>query len=144
MLTFTKVSPTSKEWDLFIDLSVEYLIVNWPQVLEGDTPSTFKNRYRQETYNRFQIGGRGLFLALVDDQPAGIINAFIEKDVLNIAEFYLIEEKRRQSYGGQMKAFTEDWGRREGASQLMVEVDKDFTSANLFWSSFSDLDLDVL
>lgn len=145
-LNFEEMKPDHPKWEVFIAMIVDYIVENWPEVLEKKTIDEFKREYHQELIDRIQEGGRALFLACADNFDIGIINAYFTKEndevVINVAEFGVKKKARRRGYGSLMKKLLEQWGKSNGATKISIEVDKDQILANNFWSNFKDLSLD--
>jgi GNAT superfamily N-acetyltransferase len=53
-----------------------------------------------------------------------------------VAELYIVEKRQRQGLGKCFLDLLIQWGLDQGASALVVEVDRDLSQANLFWNSF--------
>ena len=139
------VYPNSPLWRLFLDMTYQYLTEGWPDRVKGMSENTFKAEYEQLLNQRFEQGGRGLFIYYKDDKAIGFSNAYISeehlKKVLNIVEFYVSPLYRKQGFATQMKDHLIQWGREQSASKLKIVTDKNQELSNRFWSSFGfDLD----
>ncbi|NGX30290.1 MAG: hypothetical protein K940chlam4_01136 [Candidatus Anoxychlamydiales bacterium] len=130
-----KVTLPSTDWEIFLDISVEYITKNWPRVLKGKTNKDFKKDYEKELVERIKEGDRALFLIQDDSSSIGIANVYLKDNILNIAEFFIYDDSRRKGFGSKAVALLIKWEKSKKATSLRVEVDKDLTLANLFWSS---------
>ncbi len=136
-----EVQKEDKDWDIFLDISVDYITKNWPRVLKGKTNKDFKKDYEKELVERIKEGDRALFLIQYDSSSIGIANVYLRDNILNIAEFFIYEDRRKKGFGSEAFNLLIKWGKSKKATSLRVEVDKDLTLANLFWGSFN-LELD--
>lgn len=148
IFNFEEMTPDHPKWDVFVAMIVDYIVENWPEVLEKKAIDEFKREYQQELIDRIQEGGRALFLTCADNFDIGIINAYFIKEndevVINVAEFGVKKEARRRGHGRSMKKLLEQWGKSNGATMISIEVDKDQILANDFWGSFKNLILNSL
>jgi len=137
-----QIAPGDKQWTVFLDAMIDYIIETWPEVVETGELE-FKLAYEKELIKRLEEGGRGLFLVSDSGDIVGVMNAYVNNDTLHIAEFGVTQKARRKGYGGKMKEFIVQWGISMGAKRASIEVDKDKIIANSFWSSFDDLEKDT-
>jgi hypothetical protein len=126
-----------KLWQEFLDLSMEYIKANWPDEISTSLID-FKKKYEADLLKRLTEGGRGLFLFKSDVKTVGLGNVYIESTpkgvVVNIAEFYIKPEFRKQKLGSQFFNLLQKWGFENKARFVYVEVDKDLELANAFWA----------
>lgn len=130
------ISKNHPKFNNFVDLSVEYINKYWPHVFKNMSLKESQIKYATELEYRLNQGSRGLFLARRDAEYIGIANAYCEKEILYVAEFYIKEEYRRQGIGRQLLAEVKNWGIKNNANKLHIEVDRDLELANNYWKSF--------
>ncbi|MBT7088352.1 GNAT family N-acetyltransferase, partial [bacterium] len=127
----------TKQWQTFLNLTFEYIKESWPSEIKND-PDKFKKEYEVSLKKRIADGGRGLFLFLFKDTVVGLGNVYLEKApkglTLNIAEFYIKPEARKQKLATKFFDLLKAWGKKNKAEFVYVEVDKDLKLANAFWS----------
>lgn len=138
-LTPKFITQHSQDWQLFLEMNYTYMQENWPQKYSNVTQNTFISDYSKNLIQRIEEGNRALFLYFQAIDPIGFSNVYLsgeKKEVLNIAEFYVVPKKRKQKFGHEMLGHLIEWGKEKGAQELRIEVDKDLVNANLFWSTF--------
>lgn len=133
------ILPDSPDWNLFLNLSVDYLCENFPSVLdEGMPKETFLRNYEQQLLSRFQEGGRVLLVWSLAGNPLGFANAWVlEKDgetCMHIAEFSVLEKYRRKGFGKLFVQKLMEVAHQGHATKILAEVDEGI-EATYFWDS---------
>ena len=131
-LKHTQVFPNEGTWRTFIEHTVKYLEENW---LEKTQVPDFEKKYERTLQSRCDEN-RGLFLYTANGTLVGLANAYVDQDSLNIAEFCVLSQFRKQGYGREIVMHLLEWGRSRGVHELRIEVDKHLIAANAFWSKF--------
>ena len=135
-----EIKKSTFSWELFIEMSVDYITTFWPSVLKNMPKKDFINEYEKKLKKQLNEDCRGIFLIKSNSKIVGIANVYLKKDILYVAEFFVDKNYRRQGYGSEALKLLIKWGKSKGASSLKIEVDKKLLLANAFWSSM-DLQL---
>ena len=137
MFEIKSVSPQSALWPQFIELYGEYFQRCWPEVFGDASTETIAQDNQKLLLERYRQGGRGLFLLFEAQRPLGLANVWLDQEraaTLNIAEFYIRTERRRQGLGSALWYAMLQWGQEHGAKQIRLETDAD-KPANAFWQA---------
>ena len=144
MNTLTQITPDMNAWGEFLALSYVYIGESWPDAVHSISKEDFLADYDCSLRQRLAEGGRGLFLFADGGKTIGLANVYLEqKDftIVNLAEFYIVPEIRRQGRGQNLLYLIEQWGRKHRASMMSAEVDKEQSRANHFWSKIEGINL---
>ncbi len=135
------ITQHSHRWMPFLAISYACMQESWPQKYENTDKEGFIRSYGDKLIQRMREGVRGLFLYYrKENVPLGFSNVYLsgeKKEVLNIAEFYVVPNMRRKGLGKEILGHVTSWGKKQGVQQLSIEVNKELENANRFWSSFS-------
>ena len=137
MLELKSVTPETPYWDEFIALYVEYFQRHWPTAFPDASSAEIARESTLLLQRRLDEGDRGLFLLLLEQQPVGLANVWLNREqkiTLNIAEFYIRNEQQQRGLGKALWHAMLQWGRLRGATQLELETDTP-QPANAFWQS---------
>lgn len=125
--------PGSPQWSAFLHLYASYLQQHWPQCFA----ETAIEHHHALLQARWEQGGRGLFLLQDGAWPAGLANAWLDRQgdavTLQVAEFYVSAEWQRRGWGSLLWRTVLGWGQQHGATHIGLEVDADKPVANAFW-----------
>lgn len=137
MLELKSVAPETPYWDEFIALYVEYFQRHWPTAFPDASSEEIASESTLQLQRRLDEGDRGLFLLLLEQQPVGFANVWLNREqkvTLNIAEFYIRDEQQQRGLGKALWHAMLQWGRLHGSTQLELETDTQ-QPANSFWQS---------
>ncbi|SAI46980.1 Acetyltransferase (GNAT) family [Bordetella ansorpii] len=136
-IAIDSVSPDSQHWATYLALYAEYLRGHWPQEFGQIPPERLAQDNDDLLRARWAEGGRGLFLLHNETKPAGLANAWLDKQgpmiTLQIAELYIRSDDQRRGWGSLLLQAVERWGKAHGATGIALEADADKPEANAFW-----------
>jgi predicted acetyltransferase len=139
-----EVKPGENFWTIYLKMSYDYFIENWPKAILGQSQEFFITSYEKILKQR-SIENPRKFFFLVNDETneiVGLTNIYLDPFLTNfiqlqIAEFYITPNYRRLGNGKKFFSLITEWGKINSVTRIRIEVDKNFINANRFWKSLS-------
>jgi len=129
-LSQKRIFQNSQEWNLFLEISYEYISECFSNRTLNKTKNEFIIDYSRQLSNRLMSikEPRGLFLYYNSDQVVGLSNVFvstnnIDTKSLYIAEFYVTPKNRDKGVGSQMIRHVIGWGKEKDSTKLGTRVE---------------------